>query len=144
MKKSLKIGLITAGTLLALLVVLVVVIYTLIPLDRIKDLAQEKATEVLGRQVVIGDVGLTLWNGPRVSLAGLTIAEASAFGEEPFVQLGSFDLKLRFWPILKKRAEVDHVILVDPRVHFVRNSKEVWNFQDILDRFESPQRRREQ
>lgn len=133
MKKPMKITLITVGTILILIVALVVVIYTLVPLDKIRTMAQEKATEALGRQVVINDVGFSLLKGPRVSLSGLTIAESSAFGEEPFVQLGSFDLKVRFWPLLKKRAEVDHVILVDPKIRLIRNSKQVWNYQDIID-----------
>ena len=137
MKKPVKITLITVGTILILLVALVVVIYTLVPLDKIRTMAQEKATEALGRQVVNNHVGFSLLKGPRVSLSGLSIAESSAFGEEPFVQLGSFDLKVRFWPLLKKRAEVDHVILVDPKIRLIRNSKQVWNYQDIIDHMAS-------
>ena len=137
MKKPVKITIIVAGVLLAIIVALVLILPSLINLDRVRSLAEEKATETLGRAVVIDGVGFSLWKGPRVSLTGLRIAEAKAFGEEPFVELGSFDLKVRFWPLLKKRAEVDHVILVDPRIRIVRNSKQVWNYQDILDHMES-------
>jgi AsmA protein len=137
MKKSLKIAMIAVGILLALLVALVLILPSLINLDKVRSLAEEKATEALGREVVIDGVGFSLWKGPRVSLAGLSIAEHGDFGEKPFVQLGSFDLKVRFWPLLKKRVEVDHVILVDPRIRLVRNNKQVWNFQDILDHMDS-------
>jgi AsmA protein len=137
MKKPVKITIIVAGVLLAIIVALVLILPSLINLDRVRSLAEEKATATLGRAVVIDGVGFSLWKGPRVSLNGLRIAEAKAFGGEPFVELGSFDLKVRFWPLLKKRAEVDHVILVDPRIRIVRNSKQVWNYQDILDHMES-------
>jgi len=137
MKKPMKITMIAIGIILALFVALVLILPSLINLDRVRSLAEEKATEALGRAVVIDGVSFSLWKGPRVSLTGLRIAEAKAFGEEPFVELGSFDLKVRFWPLLKKRVEVDHVILIDPRIRLVRNSKQVWNYQDILDHMES-------
>ncbi len=132
MSKPLKWGAIIGGLLILILVILVLVLPSLINLDRIKALAEEKATETLGRQVSINDVGFGLLTGPRIRLAGLSISGNPAFGEEDFVRLGSFDLKVRFWPLLKGRAEVDHIVLVDPAIRVMRDAKSAWNFDDIL------------
>ncbi len=129
-------------TVLLVLVIIAVIALTLalpslINLERVRVFAEEKATEALGRQVSISNTSFALWGGPRVKLLGLSIAEAEGFGDEPFAKLNSFDLSVRFWPLLKRKIEVDHIIIVQPRFRIIRNRKGVWNWADMVSEIEA-------
>ncbi|HDL53545.1 MAG TPA: AsmA family protein, partial [Proteobacteria bacterium] len=135
MKKPLKIGLFSLGTIVLLLIALTAALPWFLKLDAVRTLTEEKATAALGRQVSIGGTGFSLWTGPKVRLENLTIAESGGFGDEPFARLGSFDLSVRFWPIFGGRIEIDHIIVNNPEVRVLRNSSGMWNYDDITARF---------
>ncbi len=138
MKKLIKILLVLLVLVIIAVVGLTLALPSLINLEKVRVLAEEKATEALGRQVSISDTSITLWGGPRVKLRGLSIAESEKFGEEPFASLGSFDLSVRFWPLFRRKVEVEHIILVQPRFRIIRNSKALWNWADMVPESETP------
>ncbi len=138
MKKLLKILVVLLILVIIAVIALTLALPSLINLEKVRVLAEEKATQALGRQVSIADTSITLWGGPRVKLRGLSIAESGKFGEEPFASLGSFDLSVRFWPLLRRKVEVEHIILVQPRFRIIRNSKALWNWADMVPESEAP------
>ena len=124
-------------TVLLVLVVIAVVSLTLalpslVNLEKVRVLAEGKATLALGRQVAISNASITLWGGPRVKLKGLSISEAGGFGDGPFVSLDSFDLRVRFWPLLRRKIEVEHIIILSPRIRLIRNRSGIWNWKDLV------------
>jgi len=137
MKKLIKILMVLLVLVIIAVVGLTLALPSLINLEKVRILAEEKATEALGRQVSISDTSFALWGGPRVKLLGLSIAEVEGFGDEPFAKLNSFDLSVRFWPLLKRKIEVDHIIIVQPRFRIIRNRKGAWNWADMISEIEA-------
>ena len=55
-------------------------------INRNKDYLLAQAKEALGRDVKIGDIGVTLWSGIGVRLKEFSLADDPSFAKEPFVR----------------------------------------------------------
>ncbi len=113
-------------------VALTVALPSLVNLEKVRVAAEEKASEALGRKVSISGTSFTLWGGPRVKLEGLSISEARGFGDGSFASLDSFDLRVRFFPLLRRKIEVEHINIVSPRIRLIRSRSGVWNWKDLV------------
>ena len=89
-------------------------------LDANRDRLLAAAERALGRELGVGDVGLTLLGRPGVSLSDVVISEDRAFGAEPFVTAPSARVTVRLLPLLQGRVEVASVDLKRPAVRLVR------------------------
>jgi len=137
MKKLVRYSLIGGGILLFLVIAGLIAAPYLLNVDALLQWGERQATSRLGREVTIQDAGFS-WAGPKVRLSGFSIAEAEGFGTDPFADLDSFDLKLRFWDLFRLRLSVEHIIFSGPKVRLVRNSSGRFNFDDILERVNTP------
>lgn len=135
MSKPVKVTLAVLGSLFVLLIVAALVLPMVLNVDALKSWGEERASAALGREVRIDDVGFALWTGPRVQLKGFSIDEAEGSGEEPFASFESLDLRVRFLPVLRGRFEVQHIVLVRPKIRIARDASGRWNFDDITGRF---------
>jgi len=133
MKKPVKITLIILGILVVLIIGAVVAAPYLLGVDNVRAYGEQYASEFLGREVQIAGTGFS-WLGPRIRMEGFTIGESDSFGDEPFAQFESFDLKLRLMDLIRLKISVEHIILSRPRIRVVRNAENRWNFDDILER----------
>ena len=134
MKKLIKYSLIGSGIFFFLSVAVVIAAPYLLNIDALRSWGEEKASARLGREVTIEDVSFR-WAGPKIHLAGFSIGEAEGFGPKPFARFESFDLKLRLLDLLRLRLSVENIILSGPRVRVVRNKTGRFNFDDIIERF---------
>ena len=134
MRKPVKVGLIVAGVFLVLVVAVALALPMLLNVDALKSMGEDRASELLGREVRIADAGFALWTGPRVQLKGFSISESEGFGDDPFASFSSFDLRVRLLPLLRGRLEVIHILLMDPELRIVRDAAGRWNFTDITER----------
>jgi|GEM_PF-5814567 len=137
MKKFVRYSLIGGGILLLLLIIGLVAAPYLLNLDSLRQWTERQAEARLGREVTIQDVGFS-WAGPKVRLSGFSVAEGEGFGTEPFADLESFDLKLKFVDLLRLRLTVEHIVFSAPRVRVIRDESGRFNFDDILGRFSAP------
>ena len=60
----------------------------------------------------------------------LQVGEDSRFGSKPFVVAKSIRVRVRFWPLLSKRVEIQSVQIVEPAVELIRRGS-VWNYDSI-------------
>ena len=120
MKRLVRYSLIGGGILLLALIIGLIAAPYLLNLDALRQWGERQATSRLGREVTIQDAGFS-WAGPKVRLSGFSIAEAEGFGTDPFADLDSFDLKLRFWDLFRLRLSVEHIVFSGPRVRLIRN-----------------------
>jgi len=102
---------VVVGIIVALVVVVIIVVAT--NLDRIvnknKDFFLSRAETTLGREVGVGDVGVTLSGGIGVRLEDISIGEDPAFGTEPFVKASKLQVAVKLLPLLKKKFEVKRI-----------------------------------
>jgi len=86
------------------------------PKEKIKQMAIEKISSNLDRQVTIDDISVSFFGGLGAWLEGIKIENPDGFEEPYFLQAEALDIKLQFWPLLKKQVLIDKLILVEPKI----------------------------
>ncbi len=124
---------IIAGVVLLLVVILagvaIVNINSLI--NRNKDYLLAQAKAALGRDIAIGDIGVTLWGGLGVRVKNVSVAEDAAFAKQPFVRAEDLQVNMKLLPLLRKQFEVSRVILHRPVINVIKNDKGQFNFASL-------------
>ncbi len=103
-------------------------------LNRYKDPLLAGISQSIHRKVTLGDLRLTLFTGIGLRLSDVSVANAEGFRPEPMMTLKSLQIRVKFFPLLRKRIEVDRVILREPRLLIEKNPEGVFNFSDLLQR----------
>ncbi|UCE19341.1 MAG: AsmA family protein [Gemmatimonadota bacterium] len=140
MKKRyiLLIGLVTL--LILLMAVAVALLKTLFTSEELTARIVPKMEAVLKREVEIDGIGLTvfLW-GVGVKVEGVRIANTEEFGSEPLAGLDEFLLKVKLWPLLRRRLEVTKILLVKPDINLRVSLSGRSNVDDLLLLFDFKQ-----
>ncbi len=120
MKKILKILAWTAGSLVALILLAIILLQLFFPVDKVRSLAVEKASAALKRPISIKDVSLSLWGGLGVKLDSVTIGNPSGFEGPTFLTTENIDIKLRLLPLLSSEFRVNRLIINKPVLNMVK------------------------
>jgi hypothetical protein len=124
---------------IAVVVVAVVGIILFFPKEKVKEIAIEKISSTLGRQVAIEGISVSFIGGIGAYLEGIRISNPEGFPEESFLEADALDVKLQFWPLLKKRVVVDRLILVRPNIRLRKRSDGMVNYQfGVVDSLAPP------
>ncbi len=133
-KKSVRI----LGTLIAVILLLLVAIKIFLPAEKIRDLALEQARQKLGRQVSVGQVGVSFRGGLGIRLADFIIPNPEGFAGEPLLSTKTLDLKLEISPLFKKEIRVNRLVIDSPRISLLTLADGRNNFT-----FETPETKAE-
>src|SRR6266446_3555674 len=113
---------------LAIIILLLVVVYTVKYAHPDREHVRAKLEEVLSRPVALGTLNWTLFP-PSVEVHDLSIYEDENFrSATPFIQASRATLVLRVRPLLRGTVEINSLTLHQPRVNLTRNQSGVWNF----------------
>jgi uncharacterized protein involved in outer membrane biogenesis len=128
-----------AGAVLAVLVLAVVFLAANLEkiVNKNKGTILARADSTLGREVSVGEIGVTFKGGLGVTLDKVVIGEDPAFGKEPFVSASELQVNVKILPLLRKEFQVKRVVLRDPLIRIVKNKNGVLNTQSIVDRLSS-------
>jgi AsmA protein len=133
-QKIIKIAAICAGSVLALLVAMIILIKVVISPEQVKKNILPRISVALNRQVSLGDVSVSIFSGIR--LHDLIIQDKE--GTQPFLKADALRLEYRFWPLLRKRVEIKEIRLESPLVRIVRYADGSFNFSDLTAKKEHP------
>jgi AsmA protein len=124
---------IIAGVVLLVLVILAGVALVNLNglINRNKDYLLAQAKEALGRDVKIGDIGVTLWGGIGVRLKEFSLADDPSFAKEPFVRAEDLQVNIKLLPLFRKELQVSKVILHRPVINVIKDQKGQFNFSTI-------------
>jgi uncharacterized protein involved in outer membrane biogenesis len=124
---------IAAVTLLLLFVLTVVTaalsLNRLIAGNQDRILAQAQA--VLGREVAVGRISVSLWDGLAVRLDDVRVADDPRFGSEDFVRIATLSVRAKLWRLLRQHFEVGRIVATHPRVSVIRNANGEWNYASL-------------
>jgi len=129
MKKLLKWSAIIASSIIVLLILAVLVLPFFLPLDKIKDIATQKISETINRQVKIEKVSFSIFEG--IKLEGLTVSNREGYAKKPFVSADAIVLRYAFWPIFKRQIIVKEISLVKPEILVEKSVGGEFNFSDL-------------
>lgn len=96
-----------------------------------KERVLERVREAVGTDVAIDELDVALLSG--VTLHGLTIANPRGF-EGDFFTAEEVILRHRLWPLLRKRIEIDRLIVKRPTLRLIQGSNDVWNYEKLGNR----------
>lgn len=97
-----------------------------------KDYILERAQAELGREVAVGDIGVTLGMGIGVRLDGVEIADDPDFSTGRFVSAKDLTVKVKLLPLIRKKVEVKRLVLNEPVITVIRNEEGVFNYQSLV------------
>lgn len=115
---------------LSVVIVGVAGIMIFFPKEKVKQMAIDKISTSLDRKVTIDGISVSIWGGIGAYLKGIRIANPEGFKKDYFLEAEALDIKLQFWPLLKKQVLVDRLILVSPNIDMekLRNGRINYKF----------------
>jgi AsmA protein len=127
MKRILKI----AAIVLAVIVVVLIAIPFFINVNSFRPKIEATATEALGRQVKVGNLGLSLLTG-TVTADDISIADDPAFANAPFVTAKSLKVGVELMPLIfSKQLNVTGITLEQPQITMLKTADGKWNFSSL-------------
>ncbi|MBW7996851.1 MAG: AsmA family protein [Candidatus Glassbacteria bacterium] len=121
-----------AGALLLLCLVPTVAVWLLLPVEKIRTIAEQRITEETGRQCTIEDLGLSLWRGMTLDLEGVELAAGEGEEIPHTARLEHLYLKMKLLPLLSRRVEVVSLTLSGPEIFVVRDRGGALNLAEII------------
>jgi AsmA protein len=128
------VGIAVAGLLL-LAVLAAVLLPSLVNLDRYRTLLAQRLGRMVGREVTLGALRFSLWQGIGAEATGVQVAQAPGFGAEPFLTAEAMRVRLQFLPLLQGQVKVASAVLERPRIRMMRAQDGRWGLDDL---FKSP------
>ena len=131
-KKGLKILLTIVAAIVVLLLLVSVVAKIILTKEKLLSLLVPEIEQALNRKVEIDDISLSIFGGLGVDIKGMRIFNPPEFAEEEFLKFDQLLVRVKFWPLLRKRIEVKKLILKSPLINLEKNREGVSNFDDLL------------
>ena len=134
--RPLKIILWILGSLVGLVLLAIVLAYLFFPSEKVRRMAEEKASSALNRRTTIEEVSLSLWP-LGVKATGVTIANDPEFGDEPLFSLERLVVAVNTSQLLFHwTVQVDEVLIERPRISLSIREDGRSNFADLFARKE--------
>ena len=113
------------------LIILVVVAPFLIPVDKFRPTIEEKASQVLGREIKFGNLSLSLLSG-SLSAESLSVGDDPKFSSSPFLTAKSLKVGVEIFPLIfSKTLNVTGITIENPEVTLLHNSAGKWNYSSL-------------
>ena len=95
--------------------------------ERLNALIEPQAEKALGRQVVLGNIDVSLLQG--ITLSDFTVKEAD--GNTDFIRIKGFVLRYELMPLLKRNLIVSEIKLIEPEINVSRGKDGLFNFSTL-------------
>ena len=116
---------------IAVLFVIILILPFLINVNSYRPKIEASASSALGRQVTIGNLGLSLLSG-TVTAENLAIADDPAFGKSPFVTAKSLKIGVELMPLIfSKQLKITEIELEQPQITLLRTANGKWNYSSL-------------
>lgn len=94
---------------------------------------EEAAAKSTGRELRIdGDLSVSLFPSPHASIGTTRLAQAKGFGTEPpFAELDSTKIYVRLAPLVRRRIEVEKIVIENPRLNLKKDKAGKANWADL-------------
>ncbi len=116
---------------LALLLVAALALPLFLNADEFRPVLQTKLSAVLGRDVTLGGLKLSLLSS-SVTASDVSIADDPAFSKSPFLHASTLEAGVELMPLLlSRKLNVTRIAVDQPQIDLVQNAAGVWNFSSI-------------
>ena len=121
---------IVIAAIVAVIIVGLLILPSLINVDKYRPRIQAEAQTKLGRPVTLGK--LTLHVFPlSVGIAGVTIGQSPGFpSQRPFATASDVSASVGFWSLVRGEPQIKSLRLTRPQIELIRNADGVWNYSN--------------
>ncbi len=139
MKRYLRFGLIVIALVSILLLSLIIYFAINFDPNAYKPLITDFVREKKQRELRLdGDIHVMLFPSPRIELGPLALSEYESDVE--FASAERVEVSLALLPLLRKKLEVDRIVITGLRANFIRFEDGSINVADLLAKSEQPER----
>lgn len=100
-------------------------------IQRNRDFLIGQAEQALGRKISVGEIETTLFSGVGMRLTNFTMTDDPKYSSGDFVRAKYLQIRLEFWPLLRKEFQVKTIVLHHPVIQIVRAASGEFNFSTI-------------
>src|SRR6185503_3428103 len=100
-------------------------------IQRNRDFLIGQAENALGRKISVGEIETTLFSGVGMRLTNFAMTDDPRYSSGDFVRAKDLQIKLQFWPLLRKEFQVKTIVLHEPVIQIVRTANGEYNFSTI-------------
>ena len=111
------------GGILVLLVAVVVIAPFVIPVETVKDQARQAVKEQTGRELIMGDVRLSLFPTVAIEIDDVAFANAPGAAAAQMATLKQLAVEVQIMPLLGGEIVVDRFVLIDPIINLEIDEK---------------------
>ena len=130
---------IIVGGLIVIIILILLIAPAFIDINKYKPEIEKMVTEKTGCPLTLGgDLKLSLFPWAGVSLSNVQLGNPPGFQEKDFVSVKSFDVRVKFLPLLSKDIQLKRFILEGARIVVVKNKDGRLNLQAIGKQAEKP------
>jgi type II secretion system protein N len=120
--------LIAAGSVVALFVVVLVSVNLYVQSRATQERLQQELGQRLGAPINIHRISVTPWGG--LKLSGITIPQTALAGGGDFLTAKTFQLRIRFLSLFRKKLVIKQVSLIDPKVVWMQDASGKWRLPE--------------
>ena len=121
MKRALKWLGICFGVLVIVIIAAIVILPSVIDVQKYKPLLESKGSEITGRPLSVGgDVKLSVFPWLGVSFADVSLGSPKGFAEKEFASVKAVNARVKLLPLLSRNLQVTAVI-DEPKILLVKN-----------------------
>ncbi len=120
------------GGLVLLVVLAALILPSLINLERYRSALAGRAGRALGREVTLGDLRFSLWDGLGAEARDIKIAQAPGDGSDPFLAADALRVRVQLLPLLQGQVRVTSAVLERPRILVSRGPDGHWSVSDLF------------
>jgi len=128
--KSVKYILVAVAVLFVLLL-----IPSLIPLSKYKDLIKDQVQQAVGRELTIdGDISLSILPRPKIKIDGIKLSSLAGATKPYLLELKSAEAAVAILPLLTGNIVVSYVELKEPKVILekLKDGRATWEFEKTV------------
>ena len=130
MKSTLKWVAIVVGGLAVVIIAAMLIIPMFIDVQKYKPVLENKVAEATGRPFTVGDdLKLSLFPWAGISFSDLRLGNTDGFSEKEFVNVKSFEVRVKLLPLISKEVEIKRFVVEEPRIVLIKNKKGRGNWE---------------
>ena len=116
--------LIVVGSLVALFAVVLASVNLYVQSRATQEKIQQELSQRLGAPLQIHGISVTPWGG--LKLSGITIPQTVGSNSADFLSAKTFQLRVRFLSLFRKKLVIKQVSLIDPKVVWKQDAAGKW------------------
>jgi AsmA protein len=130
--RTLKILIGTIAGIIVLLILVSVIVKIVFTKEKLLSMLVPRIETALNREVEIDDVSVSIWGGLGVDVEGMKVQNNPGFIQQELFKFDRLSIRVKFWPLLRKRVELKKLILENPEINLEKTTQGISNFEDLI------------